>query len=145
MNVKQKVNSVGFQLVKISTEQFAILPECYDDKNPEVKFGIGLNFSLQKESRIISLAVKVLFEQNEAPFIVLAVANHFAIEQSAWDSFCKKDGNFVINKGFSTHLLVLTIGTLRGVLHCKTENTDFNKFVLPTINATELIREDVVL
>ena len=41
------------------------------------------------------------------------------------------------------HLSVITVGTARGVLHAKTENTPFNKFVLPTINVTELVKEDV--
>ena len=35
----------------------------------------------------------------------------------------------------------MTIGTTRGILHAKTEGTCFNKYVLPTINVTEIIKE----
>ena len=41
------------------------------------------------------------------------------------------------------HLVLLTIGTLRGVLHCKTENTEFEDLKLPTINVNELIPNDI--
>lgn len=39
---------------------------------------------------------------------------------------------------------MLTIGTTKGVLHSKTENTTFNHFVLPTLNGNELVKNDVV-
>ena len=39
---------------------------------------------------------------------------------------------------------MLTIGTTRGVLHSKTENTPFNSFLLPTLNVNELVKKDVV-
>ena len=37
------------------------------------------------------------------------------------------------------------MGTLRGVLHAKVENTPYNMFILPTINVTELVKEDIVI
>lgn len=48
----------------------------------------------------------------------------------------------VIPKGFLRHLAMLTVGTSRGILHAKTEGTCFNKYVLPTINVTLIIKED---
>jgi hypothetical protein len=45
--------------------------------------------------------------------------------------------------GFAQHLLVLTIGTVRGILHAKTEGTAYNQYVLPTINVAEMLKEDV--
>jgi len=41
--------------------------------------------------------------------------------------------------------LVVTVGTARGVLHNKTENTVFNRFIIPLLDATALIKEDVKL
>ena len=43
-----------------------------------------------------------------------------------------------------THLIVLTIGTVRGILHAKTEGTKYNSYILPTINVAELIKTDIV-
>jgi hypothetical protein len=37
---------------------------------------------------------------------------------------------------------MLTTGTSRGVLFAKTEATQFSKFIVPTLNVTEMIKED---
>ena len=42
-------------------------------------------------------------------------------------------------------ITMLTVGTSRGILHAKTENTPFNQFHIPLINIEELIKEDKVL
>ena len=40
---------------------------------------------------------------------------------------------------FIRHLSAISIGTARGILHAKTENTAYNKYFLPTININELV------
>lgn len=62
----------------------------------------------------------------------------------SWNSFEDvKNSELTIPKNFISHLVMLSIGSTRGVLHAKTENTMFNKFLLPTINVNELIKEDM--
>ena len=143
MDKKHKKVSIGFQLVKITTEQFAIIPDAFNKNDTNIEMSIGLKFGLDNKKRIIASFIKVQFEQNKKAFIILEVANHFNIEKNTWDSFDKTEKNIIIPKGFASHLVMLTIGTLRGVLHCKMENTEFNNFILPTINVTEMIKSDV--
>ena len=143
MDNKHKKVSIGFQLIKITTEQFAIILDAFNKNDTNIEMSIGLKFGLDNKKRIIASFIKVQFEQNKKAFIVLEVANHFNIEKDAWNSFDKTEKNIIIPKGFASHLVMLTIGTLRGVLHCKTENTEFNNFILPTINVTEIIKNDV--
>ena len=138
-------NPIGFSLRKISTEQFAVIPEAYLGSGEEIQIGIDLRFGLDTENIGLVAFVKVHFEQEKSPFLLVEVGNHFAIDNTAWESFQKKDNGLILPKGFASHLVMLTIGTLRGVLHCKTENTKFNKFLLPTINVTELIKDDIIL
>lgn len=145
MDKKQKNISIGFQLKKITTEQFAIIPDAYDNTNPKIEMSIGLRFGLDKKNRIIASFVKVQFEQKKIPFIIVELANHFDIEETAWNNFKKTKTGHIIPKGFASHLVMLTIGTLRGTLYCKTENTEFNNLFLPTINITELIKNDIEL
>ena len=145
MQLKNSVSTVGFHLTRVTTEQFAILPESYDTDNHETNLGIGLNFGVDTSKKAVAVFFKVQFEQKMGPFLIVEIANHFQIEDSAWTSFTSEENKIVIPKGFATHLLVLTIGTARGVLHSKTEKTDFNHFLLPTINASELIQKDVEL
>ena len=142
---KRKNNPIGFSLRKISTEQFAVIEEAYLGSDKEIQLGIDLRFGLDVENKGLVAFVKVRFEQEKSPFLVVEVGNHFAIDNTAWESFQKEDKEMVLPKGFASHLVMLTIGTLRGVLHSKTENTKFNKFLLPTINVTELVKSDIEL
>jgi hypothetical protein len=73
-------------------------------------------------------------------------AGHFSIEEKGWAAFYNQEANNItVPQRFMCHLAVLVIGTTRGILHVKTENTPFNRFFVPTINVTETIREDVVI
>jgi hypothetical protein len=147
MAKKEKIanNPIGFSLRKISTEQFAVIQEAYLGSGEEIQIGIDLRFGLDTENKGLVAFVKVHFEQDKSPFLIVEVGNHFVIDNTAWESFQKKENGLVLPKGFASHLVMLTIGTLRGVLHSKTENTKFNKFLLPTINVTKLVKSDIEL
>jgi hypothetical protein len=83
------------------------------------------------------------FESNKNRFLSIEASCQFKITEDAWSNFLDQDTNTLkVSKGFLSHLAVLTIGTTRGILHAKTEGTCFNKYVLPTINVTEIIKED---
>ena len=142
---KEETKSVGFQLLKITTEQFAIIQEAYDSSIAEVGMNINLAFGIDQKQRVIASMVKVHFEQKEKPFLLLEIGHHYKIEQTAWNGLQIEEGKFILPRGFAAHLVMLTIGTLRGMLHCKTESTELNKFLLPTINVMELIKDDVEL
>jgi hypothetical protein len=142
-NIK-KAKPIGFQLNKITTEQFAIIEEVYNS-SAKTNMGLSLNFGLDRENKFIAAFVKVQFEQKGKAFLIVEVGNHFKINESSWVDFEKTKETIILPKGFAAHLVMLTIGTLRGVLHAKTENIEFNKFLLPTINVVELIKEDVEL
>ena len=137
-------NTIGFTFKSINTEQFAIIKEnCKDSSNIELKTGLG--FGLDKENRMLQVRLNVIFEDNKLPFIILQVACFFEITQDSFSAFMvQDDGKLVVPCGLAKHLSVLTIGTARGVLHTKTENTEFNKFLLPTINVEEMVKEDLV-
>ncbi len=134
---------VGFRLIRITTEQFAFIEEAY---NEGVKIGLStnLNFRLDFEKKIIGVASTVKFLQNSVPFLIIEIRCFFLIHQDSWDAFPRNGEDIIIPKTFVSHLAVLTIGTCRGVLHAKTENTPYNKFLLPTINVNDLIKADLV-
>ncbi len=138
-------SKIGFQLSKITTEQFAIIPDAYNKDNPKIEMSIGLKFGLNRSERMLASFVMVRFEQRNKAFIIIEIGNHFKIEENSWNNFKKSNDEVIVPKGFATHLVMLTVGTLRGTLHCKTENTEFNSFILPTINVTELVKDDIVL
>ena len=133
--------NIGFLLIGLKTEQFAIFEDNYSPKK-ETKINTGLEFKLSSEVRRVGVFTEFTFSQGKNAFVKLQTSCHFNISPESWDSFCS-DSKIVFPKDFMMHLTMLAIGTARGVLHTKTEGTIFNQFLLPTINVEELIAEDV--
>lgn len=132
--------SVGFALQGIKTEQFAILEENYAPKK-DVGLGTGLQFKVDSENKQIGVFLSFEFIQGKKVFLKIQVSCHFKIEETAWASFRKED-KLIVPKEFLAHLAMITTGTTRGVLFAKTEGTAFSKYIIPTINVAEMIKED---
>jgi|AntRauTorckE6833_2_1112554.scaffolds.fasta_scaffold00298_5 hypothetical protein len=140
--MKQKPNQITFGLQQIKTEQFATFEEVLCDGGKtglttNVKFGADLSH------RIVGVIMSFTFNCNNSPFIKLETSCGFQIIEDDWKAL-KDEEKLTIPKGLAQHLAVIAVGTSRGILHAKTEGTDLNKFFLPTINVTELVKEDQV-
>jgi hypothetical protein len=132
---------IGFALQGIKTEQFAIFEENYAPKK-EIGLGAGLQFKLDKTNKQIGVFLGFEFMQGKKVFLKIQVSCHFKFEENSWSSFIQEN-KLIVPKGFLTHLAMITIGTARGVLFAKTEGTSFSKYIIPTINVAEMIKEDV--
>lgn len=140
----EEKNKIGFTLKKITTEQFAIIESAYKEGNL-VNLKAGLRFGVNFDNNIISVIFSTNLIQEKSPFLIIEVGCHFNITTEAWSSFYNESKTeLIVNRGFVSHLVMLTIGTARGVLHSKTENTPFNSFLLPTLSVNELVKKDVV-
>jgi hypothetical protein len=134
--------SVGFALVGIKTEQFATFEDNYKDK-AKTSLNTGLEFKFNKDEKLIAVVVTIIFKQNKKVFLKLQVSCHFIISDESFKNYCV-DSLITLPKGFMTHLTMITISSVRGVLHAKTEGTIFNKYLLPTLDVTKMVKEDVV-
>ncbi|MAD96110.1 MAG: hypothetical protein CMB99_02175 [Flavobacteriaceae bacterium] len=140
----EETNKIGFALKRITTEQFAIIESAFTD-GKLVDLKAGLRFGINFENKIISVVFSTNLIQDKSPFLIIEVGCHFSIREEAWDIFYNQDkAEIIVPRGFIGHLVMLTIGTTRGVLHGKTENTPFNNFLLPTLNVNEMVKKDVV-
>ncbi len=141
--MEKKQPKIGFTLKKITTEQFAILPDAYqEDKDADMTTQVS--FAINPENRMLGVKVLFRFSHGKATFLVLETSCHFEIAQAGWNEAKQQDEKLLFPVGFIQHLSMLTVGTARGVMHAKTENTDFNTFIVPTLNLTELLKEDLV-
>lgn len=135
---------INFSLKNITTEQYAQLGDTYDEKKP-VALETQMRFAADLDKKLIAVFCPIKFMQDEKPFLVLEIACHFAVPEESWNEFkAAEEGAITVPKGFITHLAMLTVGTARGVLYCKTENTSFSKFLLPPINVGEMVKGDVI-
>lgn len=143
--MSKEKNGVGFSLAKINTMQFAIIEDSFKEGLP-INLDLNIKFGLNVEHKVLSVFFTFKLLQEKNPFLIIEVGDYFNIDGDSWSKFIDvKNNSITFPKGFASHLVLLTIGTTRGVLHSKTENTPFNKFVLPTINVNELIKSDVTL
>jgi len=140
---ESKLN-IQFALVKITTEQFAILGEL--PKNDEkVKMNFHHRFAFNSDKHLIGVFVKFDFIYDNKVFLTLESACHFKIDNKDWQKLTDGESNHLnLPKGFATHLLVLAVGTARGILHAKTSQTDFNRYFIPLLNISGMIKRDVI-
>jgi hypothetical protein len=137
-----KKKNISFRLLNIVTEQFATfevenLPENNDLKSE-------LQFSINPENRVVACRMKFQFLHENQPIVVLTVVCNFDIEVDSWNNNIVSNKKITLPKHLLEHLCVITVGTARGILHAKTENTFFNKFMIPTLDVSNLVEKDVV-
>lgn len=139
---KQDNQQINFGLVKVTTEQFAILENNFQDQGP-FNLNINFRFAADKEKKIIGVFAGFSFEIEEKPFLILEAGCHFSIIPDSWSKLLDTETNVLtVPKGLIQHLSVITVGTARGILHAKTEGSAYNRFHLPTINVAQMITED---
>lgn len=139
-------NQISFILRKITTQQFAIIESAFDSTKDNIEMENNVRFGFNLEKRIITALLSVNYKQDKGPFLLLEIGCHFEIIEEHWKNLYRSEEHEIkIPIAVARHLVVLAMGTLRGVLHAKTENTPFNIFFLPTINVTDLVKEDVVI
>lgn len=139
-------NQITFALRNITTEQFAIIESAFNKSIENVELGNSLRFGFNLEKKIVTVLLAVNFSQDKGPFLILEIGCYFEIIKEHWVNLYNAElGEIKLPMELARHLVVLAMGTLRGVLHAKVENTSFNMFILPTINVTELVKEDMVI
>jgi hypothetical protein len=138
-------NKLGFAFVKLRTLSFATIDTAYK-KTGNVNLSSGLNFGLDMDKYMITCSAKFSFQNSKnQPFLILEVQGLFEIEKNDFKTKVQKeDGSYLISKGLATHFAVLTIGAARGVLHCKTEGTPYNQYLLPTIDVKQMVSDDLI-
>ncbi|MGF1586284.1 MAG: hypothetical protein ACFCUM_13245 [Bacteroidales bacterium] len=140
--MKKDNTQIGFALQGIKTEQFAIFEDNYATKK-ETTLGTELQFKLDQQNKKIGVFLGFEFIQGKNILLKIQVSCHFRIEENSWMNFIQKENaKLVIPKGFLAHLAMIATGTTRGVLFAKTESTPFSKFIVPTLNVEEMIKED---
>lgn len=138
--------TIGFSIIQINTEQFATIPEAFKVAE-QTQIQHELSFGIDKNERRVYVRKSARYHHidNLNPFIIIAVSCQFLISAEDWDKVKQVGSDSVIlPRDFGIHLAMLVVGTLRGILHCKTENTIFNQFVFPPIDVTTLVPSDVV-
>ena len=105
---------------------------------------VSLNFKYGDEGKKVACVVAFDFTSESEKVMVLKMTCEFEIQVDDWKTL-RYDKEVVIPKDLLEFFAVHTIGTARGVLFCKTENTQFNYIVIPPINVSEMGISDLTV
>ena len=144
MDKREKKDIISFNLISLKTEQFATFEDKYNS-NSEPFIETTLELKIDPINKHIGVFVGFDFISEKDIFITIKISCGFKIIEDSWKKFLSKEKKeVIIPKGFAQHISMISIGTARGVLFEKLENTKFSQFIIPTQNVGDLIKEDVV-
>lgn len=120
---------ISFRMTQIKVEQFAILSEALPKDG---NLGVETTFavSVDAKSHAIGMRLKINYLAEENILLTLVLLCTFAIGEESWNGLVQ-DNTITIPRGFLAHMAVHTLGTARGVLFCKAEDTVFQQIILP--------------
>lgn len=132
-----------FRMFRIQTNQFAVFKETLPDSD-DLGFQVGLNFKYADNGEKIACTMVFVLCDGDERILILQVVCEFEIFEEDWKQFCKEN-TITIPKDTLEFFALHTVGTARGILHCKTEGTAFNGVIIPPINVAEIIKDDIVI
>lgn len=108
-----------------------------DNVTVESEFGFGVN----TDASDIRCITKINYFQGEKLLLTTEIHCFFAVNEEGSKQLIEKGR---VEVGFLRYLATIAIGTVRGIIHTKTENTTLNPVVLPPLNLVEAIKDDFV-
>ena len=108
-----------------------------DNVTVESEFGFGVNAGASD----IRCVTKITYFQGEKLLLTTEVHCFFEVKEEESKQLTEKGR---VEVGFLRYLATIATGTVRGIIHTKTENTTLNPVVLPPLNLVEAIKDDFV-
>ena len=131
-----------FRMFEIHADQFATLVK--EMPNEDLGFNVGLSYKYANNGKIIACSSRFTFTSREEKILVIEVTCDFEIAEESWTEFVK-DKTVTIPKSLLEFFAVHTVGTTRGIMFCKTENTSFNKLIIPPLNVSDMVQGDLII
>ena len=134
---------IKFRMFGIHIDQFAILSKSAPLE--DLGLGVNINYKYANKGRIISCSTEFNFLNSaQEKIMILAITCEFEIEENDYKNIHKNEKT-IIPKELLEYFAVHTIGTARGILFCKTESTPYNNIIIPPLNVSEMIKDDMVI
>ena len=137
---------IPYRINKIKTVQFASFPDAldYEIYKKNGGFGIDSSFSFGYNTDLTSIRCTANFKysQDESLLLICEVQCFFDIASEGGEQI-RHDKKISVD--FLQYMATIVTGTVRGIIHDRTEGTVLNELVLPPINLTEVIKEPLLL
>ena len=133
---------IRFRMFRINIAQFATLVK--ELPTEELGFNAELSYKYANEGQIIACSTKFDFMSKSEKVLVIEVTCEFEIAEDDWTTLSQGD-TIVIPKDLLEFFAIHTIGTTRGIMYCKTENTSFSKIIIPPLNVAKMIQGNMII
>lgn len=125
------MTDIKYALRGITMEQFATLFEPTSDR---FEILVSIPIKTNYDERSLAVGANIQYVEDGKTFLTAEVFCHYEIEKECWDNL--SEGNtkdVVLPKELMDSLARIAIGTARGAICVKTENSVFAKYYLPII------------
>lgn len=125
------MNKIKYALRGVTVEQFATI---FEPASDSIELNVSIPIKTNYERKALAVGANVQFVEDGKPFLVAESFCHYEIENNCWDELSEGNTKDVtLPKEFIDALARTAIGTIRGAICVKTENTPFAKYCLPII------------
>lgn len=137
------MDNLLYKVEGIEAKQFA-----YDVNNfipdSEIELSAQFNFPVNIQLMTVGCSGKYLFEQNGRTVAEVEIVVYFKIEENSFRSFYK-GSQLILPVAFLQNIAYISLGTARGVIWDRLENTPLSKFILPAVNVRQIVNKDCYL
>lgn len=135
------IQSIPYRISHIETVQFALFPDNFVNRQ-KVTVNTNCGYNVRSDLSQVRNVISVNYIQNEKILLVVQLACYYDIDPESFKAI-KLEGKIPVD--FLRYMGSISVGTMRGVIHAKTEGTVLNPVVMPPINLEEMIKNDLLI
>lgn len=135
------IESIPYRISHIETVQFATFPDNFINGD-EVLVNTNCGFNIRSDFNQVRNVISVNYTQDEKLLMVVQLACYYDIAPEGVEAI-KNEGKVPVD--FLRYMGSISVGTIRGVIHAKTEGTVLNPVVMPPVNLEEMVKNDMML
>ena len=125
------MTGIKYRLCNVSIEQFAML---FEPTGDQIELNVSIPIKTSYRERAIAVGANVKYSEGGKTFLMAEVFCHYEIDEICWNELSNRyEKDVVLPKEFMAALARIAIGTTRGAICAKTENTPFSKYYLPIV------------
>lgn len=132
---------IRFQMYRANIEQFAIVSDI-SVKQTDVVVSTSTSFKYADAGRLIACVMRFEFKYAEQTLMILQLCCEFVINSNDLEQL-KKDKTLEIPQSLLEYFASQVVGTARGVILCKTEDTNLTNVIVPTMDVTRLFSKGI--
>ena len=139
------MNGIPFRIVKITIDNFSIDNDAKVCNDAPLDIESNFSFGVDMKGHVVKCDSEYEFIFDSKTILSLRIGSFFEIELEASNDFYNSKREFVISKDFLRYMATICVGTARGIIIAKSENTPIANVVLPPLNLMEAIKDDFII